>query len=66
MPVIERTEGYEKWFARRTGYVQGRLIGAGHLLGLESEMPPPARAVVAEALREFEDHWPRPNPVLYG
>jgi hypothetical protein len=44
--------------SRRAGYVQGRLVGAGHALGLESDMPPEARAVVAQALAEFEERWP--------
>lgn len=52
-------ENLKRWLSRRTGYVQGRLVGAGYQLGLESEMPPEARAVVAQALDEFAERWPR-------
>jgi hypothetical protein len=49
----------QQYLARRVGYVQGRLIGAGHALGLESEMPSDAQAVVRTALAEFAERWPR-------
>lgn len=58
--VIERRAESREWLTRRVGYVQGRVVGQGYELGLESEMPDAAQVVVKQALAEFAERWPDP------